>query len=118
MSRTITSQILVSGMFLALVMSGADVAAQLSSPGVPGQHPNGGQNRAGIERNPACQRIVSECERLGFIQGQWKKDNGLWRDCFDPVVKGGTATREGRSIQVPVSSNDIQACRAAQAHHR
>jgi hypothetical protein len=118
MSRRTTSQVLVSVMFLALAMSGVDCAAQVSGPGVPVQHPYGGQNRAAIERSPACQRIVRECERLGFIQGQWKKDNGLWKDCFDPVVRGGTPTREGSAIQVPVSPNDVQACRAARAHQR
>jgi hypothetical protein len=72
---------------------------------------------AAAERNPACQRILSECKRLGFIQGQWKKDNGLWKDCFDPVVKGnGSATRDGRPISVPVSPSDVQACRAAGGH--
>jgi hypothetical protein len=75
-------------------------------------------NHSVIENNPACQRILSECKNLGFIQGQWKKDNGLWRDCFDPVVKGGTPTRDGKAINVPVSGSDVQSCRAAVGRHR
>jgi len=77
------------------------------------------QNHAAAEHNPACQRIISECKKLGFIQGQWKEDNGLWKDCFDPVVKGsGNATRDGKPISVPVSSSDVQSCRASEGHHK
>jgi hypothetical protein len=103
----------------------ADVTAQtVARPSTSGisqqtQSPRGGQNHAAVESNPACQRILSECRRLGFIQGQWKKDNGLWKDCFDPVVKGsGTPTRDGKPISVPVSSSDVQACRASEGHRR
>jgi hypothetical protein len=77
------------------------------------------QTHAAAEHNPACQRIINECKKLGFIQGQWKEDNGLWKDCFDPVVKGsGNATRDGKPISVPVSSSDLQACRASEGHHK
>lgn len=117
MYRKTTTQILTLTAFLVLLISGANLAAQFTPLGVPNQHPNGAQNHPG-KGNAACQRIVSECERLGFVQGEWRKDNGLWRDCVDPVVKGGTPTRDGKPIQVPVSSSDIQSCRAAQARHR
>ena len=78
-----------------------------------------GAHHAAAEQNPACQRIIAECKNLGFIPGQWKKDNGLWKDCFDPVVKGnGGATRDGKPINVPVNPSDVQACRAAVGHHK
>jgi hypothetical protein len=35
------------------------------------------------------------------------------KDCFGPVVKGGTPTRDGKPINVPVNPNDVQACRLA-----
>jgi len=114
--RTI-SRILVSATFLASVVIGANVTAQ-TAPSVPGQA-RGGQNHAAAEQNPACQKIINECKNLGFIPGQWKKDNGLWKDCFDPVVKGGgSATRDGKPLSVPVSSSDVQACRAVEGHHK
>src|SRR5580693_6766174 len=113
--RTIT-RILVSATFLASVVMGANVTAQ-TAPSVPGQA-RGAQNHAAAEQNPACEKIINECKNLGFIQGQWKKDNGLWKDCFDPVVKGGgSATRDGKSISVPVSASDVQSCRAAEGQH-
>jgi hypothetical protein len=62
---------------------------------------------------PACQSIIAECKSLGFIVGQAKEDNGLWKDCFGPVVKGGTPTRDGKPVNVPVNSSDVQACKAA-----
>jgi len=79
-------------------------------------HPAIAQSHSADESNPACQRIVAECKKLGYIQGQWKKDNGLWKDCFDPVVKGGNPTRDGKPMNVPVSSSDVEACRTAQGH--
>jgi hypothetical protein len=115
-----SSRILTSGAFLVSVMIGTYVMAQtVARPSTTGVIPQtqankAGQNHAAVGSNPACQRIISECKKLGFIPGQWKKDNGLWKDCFDPVVKGsGSATRDGKPISVPVSSSDVQACRAA-----
>jgi hypothetical protein len=117
LGRRITSRILVSAAFLVSVTIGVDVTAQTGS--LPSTSGRGGQNHAAVEQNPACQRIINECKNLGFIPGQWKKDNGLWKDCFDPVVKGGgSATRDGKPIRVPVSPGDVQACRASEGHHR
>jgi hypothetical protein len=103
------------------VLLAASVAAQVAprvpingKPQTPPTRTGQGRNAA-AERHPACQRILAECRNLGFIDGQWKKDNGLWKDCFDPVVKGGQATRDGKPISVPVSQSDIQACRGAAA---
>jgi hypothetical protein len=106
------SRILVSGAFFVAALIGSDVTAQTGAPNKGGQH-------AVAEQNPACQRVISECKNLGFIVGQWKKDNGLWKDCFDPVVKsGGSPTRDGQPITVPVSSSDVETCRAALSHHK
>ncbi len=121
MGRRTISRILISGMFLVSVMIGANVMAQtVPAPSIGGQQtqPKGGQNHSAAEHNPACQRIISECKKLGFIQGQWKEDNGLWKDCFDPVVKGGNATRDGKPISVPVNPSDVQSCRASEGHHK
>jgi hypothetical protein len=119
------SRILISGVFLMSVVIGVDVMAQTGAyPSTIGTSPQTqasktGQNHTAVESNPACQRILSECKKLGFIEGQYKKDNGLWRDCFDPVVKGGgSPTRDGRPIRVPVSASDVQACRATEGHHK
>jgi len=124
MSRSITARSSVASALFLCVMVGVQVSAQtMPRPSVGGITPQAQPSRSGqhraVEGNPACQRIISECKRLGFIQGQWKEDNGLWKDCFDPVVKGGaTATRDGKPIRVPVSQSDVQACRAAEGHHR
>jgi hypothetical protein len=118
------SRILLSGVFFLSVMIAADAMAQASQPNHPAnqQAQNAAAQKAAqaIESNPSCSRILSECKKLGFVVGQWKKDNGLWKDCFDPVVKGGTQpTRDGKPINVPVSQSDVQACRTvaeAQQH--
>ncbi len=108
-----TTRILVSGTFILWAMVGSSGKAQT----VPAQTNRTAQNHAAAESNAACQRIIAECRKLGYIQGQWKKDNGLWKDCFDPIVKGGgTPTRDGKPMNVPVSPSDVQACRATQGH--
>jgi hypothetical protein len=127
MGRRTTSRILISSVFLVVVMIGVDVKAQTAiHPSTTGigtsqqaQPSKGAQNHTSAENNPACQRIIAECKKLGFIQGQWKKDNGLWKDCFDPVVKGGgSASRDGKPISVPVNPSDVQSCRAAEGQHK
>jgi hypothetical protein len=124
MGRRTSTRILLSAAFLVAVMMGVQLTAQTAPRSTSGasqqaQPSKAAQNHTAVEQNPACQRIINECKKLGFIQGQWKKDNGLWKDCFDPVVKGGgSPTRDGKPINVPVSPSDVQACRAAEAHHR
>ncbi len=126
MNKRTFSWILVTSTFLALVMVGVNAMAQATRPATPGaiqQAPPKGATatkaaQSAAQRNPACQQIVAECKKLGFIVGQWKIDNGLWKDCFDPVVKGGQATRDGKPIQVPVSPSTVQECRAAREQHQ
>jgi hypothetical protein len=120
MKTSTISRILLSGAFLALMTVGINAVAQATAP-KPANPANAQQAakvkaaQKSVESNPACQRIVDECKKLGFIQGEWKTDNGLWKDCFDPVVHGGKPTRDGKSIEVPVSASDVQSCRATVA---
>lgn len=104
------TRVLLAGMLLAWVTVAVNASAQANAQTHP---PRNAQARNAAETNPSCQRIVQECQKLGYIVGQWKKDNGLWKDCFDPVVKGSTPTRDGRPVNVPVDASDIQNCRAA-----
>ena len=119
MNNAKTAWLSVAGT-LFLLVAGVNLSAQTapnpstSAPSQQAQSARAAQNRAAVQNNPACQRIIAECKNLGYIVGQWKKDNGLWKDCFDPVVRGGTPTRDGKSVNVPVSASDVQACRAAQ----
>lgn len=103
---------------IAALALAAYSAAQTAPVPIPRAGQNPGQSHGAAQSNAGCQRILAECRNLGFIQGQWKKDNGLWKDCFDPVVKGGQATRDGHPINVPVSGSDVQSCREAVEHRR
>lgn len=72
------------------------------------------ETQAIAKQTPQCVHILNECKKLGFIAGQYQKDNGLWKDCFDPIVYGkGHPTREGSPITVPVNQSDVHACHAA-----
>jgi len=122
MNTSTISRILLSGTLLASLTFGINAAAQATAPkaAAPNSQQAAAQHKAAaaqkaVESNPACQRIVDECKKLGFIQGEWKTDNGLWKDCFDPVVHGGKPTRDGKPIEVPVSAGDVQSCRGTVA---
>jgi hypothetical protein len=91
----------------------ASVAHPPAMVGQPAGVPKGGPNIAVAKQTPACQSVITECKNLGFIVGQWKTDNGLWRDCFAPVLKGKQATRDGQPINVPVNASNVQACKSA-----
>ncbi len=99
----------------ALMLFGAhSVLAQAASgTGTPPAGGGAAQVVKTATHTPACQPIIGECKTLGFIVGQANKDNGLWKDCFGPVVKGGSPTRDGKPINVPVNPSDVQACHAA-----
>lgn len=99
----------------ALMLFGAHAALAQASSGATTPPAGGGpaQIVKTATHTPACQPIIGECKTLGFIVGQASKDNGLWKDCFGPVVKGGSPTRDGKPINVPVNPSDVQACRAA-----
>ncbi len=79
----------------------------------PGKHAQSNGEIATAKNTVPCQHIITECKKLGYLVGQYKADNGLWVDCFNPVVKGRKPTRDGAQVTVPVSPADVQACRAA-----
>jgi hypothetical protein len=107
---------ITSGLALAAQPSFAQTSPATGTGTGGGHHNKQSQSKA--SQNPACQRILDECKKAGFIQGQWKKDNGLWKDCFDPIIKGtGNTTQDGKPIKLPVSQEEIDSCRASKAHH-
>lgn len=116
---------LVQGLFLAIAASvlfgglqAIPVAAEDSNP-APATAPTPAtppvrpmkNNRARLPR--ACKQIADACRKAGFIRGDWKKGDGLWRDCVDPIVQGA-ATVPGATKPLPVV--DPQVVAACKAH--
>lgn len=66
----------------------------------------------------ACENIISECKKLGFIVGEYKQDNGLWKDCFDPILDGKPVTQKGKTIAVPVKKEEVAACKEERRHQK
>ena len=58
-----------------------------------------------------CQQLQKACKAVGYKEGEAKEGEGLWYDCFDPIVKGKKAT--GKQ-QPDVSSETVAACKATQ----
>ncbi|HZR68114.1 MAG TPA: hypothetical protein VFB01_03560 [Burkholderiales bacterium] len=61
-----------------------------------------------------CKQIADACTKAGFIPGDWKKGDGLWRDCVDPIMQG-TSSVPGATKPLPsVDPNLVAQCKA---HH-
>ena len=59
-----------------------------------------------------CQPIVDACNNAGFKLGDWKKGDGTFRDCIDPIMQGKT-TVPGATKPLPsVDANAIATCKA------
>ena len=123
MGRRNTGRILISSAFLVLVMIGVDVMAQTAvHPSTTGttqqtQPSKGAQNHNAVESNPACQNN-RRMQKAGLYSGAVGKRQWSLEGLLCPVVKGGgTPTWYGKPISVPVSSSDIQSCRAADSQH-
>lgn len=117
--------ILAAGIVTVFAFAAASVNAQTESPPVPvpqaGHSTMGGghkhSEKGAKNTNPACQQIQADCKEAGYIVGQWKKDNGLWKDCFDRIMKGETPTRYGKPDPMNVNQNVVQECKQA-IHHK
>ncbi|MDX2082428.1 MAG: hypothetical protein SFV53_00355 [Rickettsiales bacterium] len=68
--------------------------------------------RAEIEKNSACQNILGECKKLGFVAGGFKEGKGLWRNCFAQVLESKSANLKGKEIKVSANANDVSSCKA------
>jgi len=98
----------------SMLLGAHAVMAQAPTPANAKPHKGQSNGEIATAKNSVpCQHIITECKKLGFVAGQYQEDNGLWKDCFNPVVKGGQPTRENQKINVPVNPQDVQACRAA-----
>jgi hypothetical protein len=59
-----------------------------------------------------CKEIANACRSAGFIKGDWKKGDGLWRDCVDPIIQG-QASAPGATKPLPrVDASLVSACKA------
>ena len=68
--------------------------------------------RAEIEKNSACQNILNECKKLGFVAGGSKEGKGLWRNCLAQVIEGKAANLNGKEVSVNANAADISSCKA------
>ncbi len=59
-----------------------------------------------------CKQIAQACTSAGFIKGDWKKGDGLWRDCVDPIVQGVTSVPGATKPLPSVDPSVVAACKA------
>ena len=61
-----------------------------------------------------CKQVEQACKNAGFIPGDWKKGDGLWRDCVDPIMQGQTSVPGATK---PLPSVDAKAVADCKAQH-
>jgi len=59
-----------------------------------------------------CKQIAQACQQAGFVKGDFKKGDGLWRDCVDPIMQGQTNVPGATKPLPTVDANLIAACKA------
>lgn len=59
-----------------------------------------------------CKEIAEACKQAGFIPGDWKKGDGLWRDCVDPLIQGVSSVPGATKPLPKVDAGVIAACKA------
>ena len=61
-----------------------------------------------------CKAVEQACRNAGFIPGDWKKGDGLWRDCVDPIMQG---QRNVPGATKPLPTVDAKAVADCKAQH-
>ena len=59
-----------------------------------------------------CNQIAEACRQAGFIKGDWKKGDGLWRDCVNPIVQGKTSVPGATKPLPSVDGKLVADCKA------
>jgi len=71
-----------------------------------------GAQRQGSQDPGPCQQIVADCKNAGFVQGDWKEGNGLWKDCVGPIMQGTTQPQNASKPLPQVSPQIVEECKA------
>jgi hypothetical protein len=70
------------------------------------------QSKKGEHATGPCKTVEQACKNAGFIQGDWKKGDGLWRDCVDPIMQGQTNVPGATKPLPTVDAKAVAACKA------
>jgi hypothetical protein len=58
-----------------------------------------------------CEQIIQACTSAGFIKGQVKENNGLIRDCVNPIMQGKAVAGTAHALPT-VDPAVVSACHA------
>jgi Beta-galactosidase len=68
---------------------------------------------AQVQRGSApCDQIRTACRSAGFVEGGRREGNGLYIDCYNPIVRATPQPRESTIPLPQVDSRLVDACRA------
>lgn len=58
-----------------------------------------------------CQQIIAACKGAGFGQSDATKGNGLWLDCYNPIMAGSKQPANADKPLPSVSAELVAACK-------
>jgi hypothetical protein len=66
--------------------------AATGKTGTPSASEAKAKTEAHVAKQPpgSCKQILETCKNAGFVYGEWKEGEGLYRDCVDPIMQGRT----------------------------
>ena len=70
------------------------------------------EGRMAVEHSAACRNILTACKKAGFIMGG-REGNGVFVNCFFPIIRKLPPTQKGQPVKVTISSSDRKACQVA-----
>lgn len=59
-----------------------------------------------------CKDLEQACKSAGFAPGDWKKGDGLWRDCVNPIMQGQTNVPGATKPLPTVDAKAVADCKA------
>lgn len=61
---------------------------------------------------PECKIIEDACKATGFIIGEWEQDNGLWKQCAQPIAQGQDVVRSKEDKELKSTPELVAAAKA------
>jgi hypothetical protein len=84
---------MIAGLLCVLALSASSAFAAEEAPG-------------------PCKQVADACKAAGFKPGDWKKGDGLWADCVDPIMQGQTSAPGATKPLPTVDPNVVAQCKA------
>jgi len=77
----------------------------------PPANPAKPASSTGQKPQGACETIEAACRGAGFVEGDYQKGYGLWKDCIDPIMQGAKQPAKAIKPLPSVQPATVAACK-------